>query len=151
MHEQDRSPPLGPAVEPPCGREETAWLAEGEAKACPAYKRWRHGFLPISVDQYLELLDWTGRQLVEGKRGAIDEVHPPILERVGLQPSAWLEMMQKFDVWFHGARGARRGDSPACRPHWAAGFRGNALPGRLHPMNEPPLRLQTDDFTPYLL
>ena len=40
-----------------------------------------------------------------GKRGAIDEAHPPILERLGLQPSAWLEMMQKFDVWFHGAVG----------------------------------------------
>ena len=105
MPEQDRSPLLGPAVDPPRGGEEVACVGQGEANACPAIKRWRHGFLPISVDQYLELLDWTGRQLVAGKRGAIDEAHPPILERLGLQPSAWLEMMQEFDVWFHGAVG----------------------------------------------
>jgi hypothetical protein len=29
------------------------------------------GFLPMSLNEYLTLLDWTGRQLVPGKRGAI--------------------------------------------------------------------------------
>jgi hypothetical protein len=31
--------------------------------------------------------------------------YPPILERLGLRPCVWLEMMQKFDVSFHGAVG----------------------------------------------
>ena len=69
------------------------------------HKPWRHGFLPLTVDQYLELLDWTGRQLIAGKRGAIDDSYPPILERIGLQPAVWLEVIDKFDVWFHGAVG----------------------------------------------
>jgi len=106
VNERDRAPLLGPQADRPHDAEQAALLGQGETSACPALKRWRHGFLPISVDQYLELLDWTGRQLVASKRGAINETHPPILERLGLQPSVWLEMMQKFDVWFHGAVGS---------------------------------------------
>jgi hypothetical protein len=59
----------------------------------------------LSIDQYLELLDWSGRQWATGKRGSIDESCPPILERLGLRRSVWLELIDKFDVWFHGAVG----------------------------------------------
>ena len=81
------------------------WLGCDRPNRCEAVKRWRHGFLPLTVDQYLELLDWTGRQLTAGKRGVIDDSYPPILERIGLQPATWLEVIDKFDVWFHGAVG----------------------------------------------
>ena len=43
---------------------------------------WRHGFLPISVDEYLKRLNRTGRQAVAGKWGAIDPGLSPILERL---------------------------------------------------------------------
>ena len=51
------------------------------------------------------MLDWTGRQVVAGKRGAIHEACPPILERLGLRPSLWLETIEQFGIWFHGAVG----------------------------------------------
>ncbi len=35
----------------------------------------------MSFVEYLSLLDWTGRQLREGKRGAIPQDLAPILER----------------------------------------------------------------------
>jgi len=35
--------------------------------------------LPFRLTDYLELVDWTGRILCEGKRGAIPENTPPIL------------------------------------------------------------------------
>lgn len=38
--------------------------------------------LPCRLQDYLELVDWSGRPLREGKRGAIDESLPPILERL---------------------------------------------------------------------
>jgi len=35
------------------------------------------------LSQYLELLDWTGREIRVGKRGAIPDSLAPILTRIG--------------------------------------------------------------------
>lgn len=37
--------------------------------------------LPFRFKDYLELIDWTGRAIVEHKRGYIPGNQPPILER----------------------------------------------------------------------
>lgn len=42
------------------------------------------GILDTSLEEYLRLLDWTGRQIRPGKRGRISSDLPPILERLGL-------------------------------------------------------------------
>ncbi|WP_413663089.1 hypothetical protein ACG1BZ_18435 [Microbulbifer sp. CNSA002] len=42
--------------------------------------------LPFQLDHYLELVDWSGRQLHPKKRGAISENIPPILNRLGISP-----------------------------------------------------------------
>jgi hypothetical protein len=42
--------------------------------------------LPIRTDEYLALVDWTGRQLREGKRGAIANGAPPVLQ--SLEPAS---------------------------------------------------------------
>jgi hypothetical protein len=126
ISEQDRAPLLGPAVEPQPSCEAPAATVAIESGAYPAIKPWRHGFLPVSVDEYLELLDWTGRQVVAGKRGVIDEAYPPILERLGLRASAWLEVIENFDIWFHGAVGqAEALAQHAARTgrHWIQGLR----------------------------
>ncbi|WP_410174042.1 transposase, partial [Microbulbifer thermotolerans] len=46
--------------------------------------------LPFQLQDYLELVDWSGRCLREDKRGAIDEQLPPILERLQINPRYWL-------------------------------------------------------------
>jgi hypothetical protein len=38
----------------------------------------------LTLAEYLQLLDWTGRQLKPGKRGAIPKNAPPILDRLNL-------------------------------------------------------------------
>jgi hypothetical protein len=48
------------------------------------------GFLPMTVDQYLSLLDSLGRVIRAGKRGCIPAELPPILQRLGLEPETWL-------------------------------------------------------------
>ena len=42
------------------------------------------GFLPITIEHYANLLDWTGRELRADKRGAIPDHLAPIMERLGL-------------------------------------------------------------------
>ena len=50
----------------------------------------------MSLPQYLELLDWTGRQLRPGKRGAIAKNAPPILDRLNLSAELWLHAVEQF-------------------------------------------------------
>ena len=44
----------------------------------------------LDTGQYLELVDWTGRQLHPGKRGVIASAVPPVLERLHARPQQWL-------------------------------------------------------------
>jgi REP element-mobilizing transposase RayT len=59
------------------------------------------GFLPMTLDEYLELLDWTGRQLRQGKRGAIRADLRPILERLHIKADAWIDTIERFGRAFH--------------------------------------------------
>jgi hypothetical protein len=51
------------------------------------------GFLPMTLDQYLSLLDGLGRMVCTGKRGFIPPELPPILERLRLDSRSWLESL----------------------------------------------------------
>ena len=46
--------------------------------------------LPFRLIDYLDLVDWTGRQIRDDKRGAIDESLPGILNRLELDGEQWL-------------------------------------------------------------
>jgi hypothetical protein len=63
------------------------------------------GFLPIQVEHYLMLLDWTGRELRADKRGAIPDHLAPILDRLGLNRSNWVETVRGFGRLFKQAAG----------------------------------------------
>jgi REP element-mobilizing transposase RayT len=65
------------------------------------------GFLSsISLTRYLELLDWTGRQVRRDKAGSIPSSLRPILERLGLEPAAWCDLVRKFGRLFKRAAGS---------------------------------------------
>jgi REP element-mobilizing transposase RayT len=53
-----------------------------------------------SFSDYLQLVDYTGRIIRKGKRGSIDSKLPPILNRLGVSPSEWLENSQHFEQIF---------------------------------------------------
>lgn len=58
------------------------------------------GFLAMSVAEYLQLLDWTGRQLRrDGKSGTVPCGLRPIFERVGMSPELWLDCIRRFRKW----------------------------------------------------
>ncbi|MEI8608337.1 transposase [Enterovibrio sp. Hal110] len=46
--------------------------------------------LPFRLMDYLELVDWTGRQSRDDKRGHIDGKEPEILKRLGFDSAQWL-------------------------------------------------------------
>ena len=84
----------------------------------------------ITPERYLELLDWTGRQIRAGKRGRIDPQLRPLLERLDLDVETWVDNVEAYGglfrrlaaklkrlgevarasgrAWLHGHHGARR-------------------------------------------
>jgi REP element-mobilizing transposase RayT len=81
-------------------REEV--VAESEPAARRASNK---GFLPLKLDQYLELLDWTGRQARPDKRGQIPAELLPILQRLRLSTETWVETVLNFGRWLRLAAG----------------------------------------------
>ncbi len=55
--------------------------------------------------EYLNLLDWTGRQLRADKRGAIPPDLAPILERLHIGDEGWMQLMARFSRLFRRAAG----------------------------------------------
>lgn len=68
----------------------------------------RRGYLHIPLDKYLALLDWTGRQIKEGKNGHIPGHLVPILERLEVEEKEWLSSCQHFGSLFYRAAGKAR-------------------------------------------
>ena len=62
--------------------------------------------LPFRLLDYLELVDWTGRQIREDKRGSIDSDLPCILTRLDIDEEHWLYMTQNFESSFKTLVGA---------------------------------------------
>jgi REP element-mobilizing transposase RayT len=57
--------------------------------------------IPYHFIDYVELVEWTGRQLRDGKRGMIDQKQPPILARLGISEHCWLQNCQQLETVFH--------------------------------------------------
>jgi hypothetical protein len=79
-------------------------LAE-ERRCVPAARASNKGCLPMSLADYLRLLDWTGRQLRRDKRGAIPEEVAPILQRLKVSDEGWLHLVRDFSRMFRRAAG----------------------------------------------
>jgi REP element-mobilizing transposase RayT len=61
--------------------------------------------LPFNLKDYLELVDWGGREIKLKKRGSIPASTPPILVRLNMQSSPVLKYLAKDDLPSTGALG----------------------------------------------
>jgi len=81
------------------------------------------GFLPMSLLEYVALLDWTARQAAAGKRGVTPADAPPILERLGISGAGWCELVHGFGRLFSTVAG---------HPRTVDGSRSRRRHGRFH-------------------
>ena len=63
------------------------------------------GFLAMSVASYLELLDWTARELRSDKRSTTPTSAAPIFERLGIDANTWCELTRDFGKLFSTVAG----------------------------------------------
>jgi len=61
--------------------------------------------LPFALNDYLELVDITGRRLAKNKKGFIDNTLPTILVRVNIAAAQWDELTTTFEDCFGHAVG----------------------------------------------
>ncbi len=59
----------------------------------------------MPLEDYLELLDWTARHTVSGKRVRTPAGVPPILVRLGLDTATWCELVSDFGRLFCSVAG----------------------------------------------
>ena len=76
-----------------------------EQQATPVNRASNRGCLSISQDEYLRLLDWSGRSLRAGKQGRIPAELPDILDRLNVSAEGWLSLVSDFSRLFRRAAG----------------------------------------------
>jgi len=104
------------AAEPPSAPARDAWLspvpdadvprqARKPSPKAAGHRASDRGFLPLTLDEYLQLLDWTGRAVRADKRGAIPADLRSILERLQINADAWVDTVERFGRMFRRAVG----------------------------------------------
>jgi hypothetical protein len=62
--------------------------------------------VPFALQDYVELVEWTGRLVHPAKRGAIAAAQPEILARMGIDGEVFIELSARFLKEFGSAVGA---------------------------------------------
>jgi len=62
--------------------------------------------LPFKLTDYIELVEWTGKQTRSDKRGSINKNLPPILQRLNFEPENWLYLSSHFESQLKGLVGS---------------------------------------------
>jgi hypothetical protein len=57
-----------------------------------------HTGIPFNFEEYLTLVDWTGRIIRSDKRGYVDITLPPILARLQITPEQWRINTTQFET-----------------------------------------------------
>ena len=66
------------------------------------------GCISLSTLEYLQLLDWTGRQIVSGRRGRVPPDVNAMLEHLQISRELWVDCVQRFPRWFRSMIGRSR-------------------------------------------
>lgn len=90
----------------------------------------RRGLLPISETDYINLVDYSGREIKNGKSGSIPKELAPILSRLDIDLENWTTTITKFDSLFCRAAGRLQSLIETARKankSWLKGFQSSKL------------------------
>lgn len=62
--------------------------------------------IPYNLIEYIQLVEWTGRQIRIGKRGYISSEIPAIFERLRINTSAWLHNCERLEKTYYRVIGS---------------------------------------------
>jgi hypothetical protein len=113
---------------------EADWLTPIDIRCA---NKGRMGALPMTEEEYLSLLDWTGRQLHSGKRGTIPAHLASILTRMDLAVSGWVEMVDRYGSLFWRVVGQLELMAQAARRAGRKWFKGKGSSRRMYATADP--------------
>ncbi len=64
------------------------------------------GFLPMTQDKYIELLEWSADQIRHRHQGRAFDDSPPILEAMKIEPDVWCKLVTRFPDLFYCVAGS---------------------------------------------
>jgi hypothetical protein len=79
-----------------------------EALACTSRSGRRasdQGILPVSLEDYVKLLQWTAKQLQSGQRSTIPSDLAAVLDHLDVKHDAWLDSVEQYEQAFGHAVG----------------------------------------------
>jgi len=82
--------------------------------------------IPYTLMDYLELVDWSGRAILEDKTGYIPENEPKLLEKLGLNKEIWFKSVNQFSLHSYAHIGTESQLKAICAEtgkKWMAGMR----------------------------
>jgi len=82
--------------------------------------------IPYTLRDYLELVDWSGRAILEDKTGYIPEREPKLLEKLGFSKEVWLKSVNQFSLHSYAYIGTEIQLKAICAEtgkKWVAGIR----------------------------
>jgi len=71
--------------------------------------------LPFKLMDYIDLVEWTGRELRPDKRGSIAKDAPPVLQRLNMDTENWLFLTRHFESRLKGLVGSLFAVKKACK------------------------------------
>ncbi|WAJ71708.1 hypothetical protein [Catenovulum adriaticum] len=74
-------------------------FVKSNQELAPNFKR-DASHIPFSLIDYVQLVDWTSRQIRQDKRGFIQSNIPSIVQRLGLTDESWLEFASSIETNF---------------------------------------------------
>ncbi|MDM8548199.1 hypothetical protein QUF61_17045 [Candidatus Venteria ishoeyi] len=83
---------------------QSQWLlpfTETKKTGKPQATQSKHVCLPISQEEYFELVNWIGRCIRDGKRGAIPAHIQPVLQRLEIKQNNWVDGVQHYGRHFY--------------------------------------------------
>lgn len=89
--------------------------------------------LPCYWRDYLELVEWSGREWHHGKRGRIDPTLPFIFERLDTDAEQWLKDLKQTNSWQGRALGSIKALQAYCEhlgQRWMRGMQHHLGPRR---------------------
>ena len=88
--------------------------APGHFKSRTSSRASDKGILPVTLKEYLQLVDDAGRRLVD-KKASISASLPPIVERLKIDIDSWVKAIAGYEEWFGLAIGTAAGLAAAAQ------------------------------------
>ena len=80
--------------------------------------------IAFTLYDYVELADWSGRAIAQNKRGAIDDKRPKLIDELGIDSEAWIDIVKNFRRHYGNFAGSEQSLRRCANEHHHCWYKG---------------------------